>query len=137
MREKLIEHQGVVKSIRQESISVAIAQDSACSACAAASLCHASGQEQKTIEMTSKDAGTFHVGQEVTVVGEVGLGLRATLWAYVVPLFLLIGVLMIVVSQTGNEAIGALSALLSLTFYYLLLFMFRGRMRKSFSFRIK
>ena len=137
MREKLIEHQGFIKGIQQESISVVITQDGACSACAAASLCHVSNQNQKTIEVMSKDTGNYHVGQEVTVIGEVGLGLRATLWAYVVPLFLLISVLIIVISQTGNEALGALSALLSLAFYYVLLFMFRGKMRKSFSFRIK
>lgn len=136
MSKKLIEHQGFIKSIQQESISVVIAQDSACSACAAASLCHASNQNQKTIEVTSKDAGNFHVGQQVTVIGEVGLGLRATLWAYIVPLSLLMGVLTSVISQTGNEALGALAALLSLALYYVLLFMFRGKVRKFFSFRI-
>ena len=78
----------------------------------------------------------YSIGQNVTIVGEIGLGLRATLWAYVIPLVLLMVVLMVSASYL-NAGIAALLALASLIPYYIILYAFRNKMQRRFSFRIK
>jgi len=137
MKERLIEHRGVVERIVPHGVIVSILQETACSACAAAQLCHSSEKKEKAIDVPCVNADAYQVGQQVTIVGELGLGLRATLWAYAVPLILLVVVLIIVVQMTGSEGIGALAALLSLVPYYIILYMLRGRLQRKFAFRIK
>lgn len=89
------------------------------------------------MEVACDDASSYKVGQEVIVVGDIGLGMRATLWAYAVPLVLLMAVLITVGSQTGSEGIAALAALLSLLLYYMVLYMFRDKLQRRFTFKIK
>jgi len=137
MNKRQIEHRGVVERILPHAIVVSIAQETACAACAAASLCHSSEKQEKQMEIACQDSSSYRVGQEVTIVGSIGLGLRATLWAYVVPLVLLIIVLMTVTHYTANEGVGALVAIASLVPYYVMLYFLRDRLQRSFQFRLK
>ena len=137
MKGRQIVHRGVVERIDSQSLVVSIVQEVACSACAAAALCHSSEKQQKQVEVAVADAGSYRVGQAVTIVGELGLGLRATLWAYVVPLVLLMVVLLLATRLTSSEGLGALVALLSLVPYYAVLYLLRERLQRRFKFRIK
>ena len=132
-----IEHRGVVERVVSHTLIVSIVQDVACSACAAAALCHSVEKKQKLVEVVASDVSRYQVGQEVTIVGELGLGLRATLWAYVVPLLLLMLALMLSVHLTGNEGLSAIIALLTLVPYYTLLYLLRGQLQRRFTFRVK
>ena len=89
------------------------------------------------MEVLVADSSCYHVGQEVVVVGELGLGLQATLWAYVVPLVLLMVVLLTAARLTGREGLAALLALLSLVPYFVVLYLLRNRLQQSFTFSIK
>lgn len=71
------------------------------------------------------------------LVGQVNLGLRATLWAYAVPVVLLMAVLMLTYSVTQSEGKSAVAAMLSLIPYYTILYLLRDRLQRTFSFRIK
>ena len=137
MNKRQIEHRGVVESILPHTIVVSIAQETACAACAAATLCHSSDKQEKKMEIACQDSSSYRVGQEVTIVGSMGLGLRATLWAYIVPLVVLMAVLITASRLTGNEGLGAVIALLSLFPYYILLFLFRNKLQRRFQFQIK
>ena len=137
MKGRQIEHRGVVERVVSHTLIVSVVQDVACSACAAAALCHSAEKKQKLVEVVASDAFRYQVGQEVTIVGELGLGLRATLWAYVVPLLLLMLALMLSVHLTGNEGLSAIIALLALIPYYTLLYLLRGQLQRRFTFRIK
>lgn len=137
MKERLIDCRGIVKSVMAGAVSVAIMQESACASCAAAAMCHSSEKRQKVVEVLVRDAGRYVEGQEVTIVGEFGLGLRATLWAYAMPLVLLMAVLVVVSRLTGSEGWGALVALVSLVPYYIMLYLLRDRLQRRFTFRIK
>lgn len=132
-----IEHQGTVERIMSHSIIVSIAQETACSACAAAQLCHSADKKDKHIEISCEEVSAYRVGQSVVVVGKLGLGLQATLWAYVFPLIVLMAVLLLVSMFTGSEGWGAAVALASLLPYYIILYKLRGRMQRKFSFNIK
>ena len=89
------------------------------------------------MDIACSNATSYQVGQQVTVVGRLGLGLRATLWAYVVPLLLLMAVLLAVSQVTGSEGLGALMCLLALVPYYGALYLFRNRLQRTFQFQVK
>ena len=137
MKGRQIEHRGVVERIMSHSINVSILQETACSACAAAQLCRSSDKKEKIVEIPCYDAAMYHVGQEVVIVGELGLGLRATLWAYVVPLVWMMAVLIGVSRLMGNEGLGALASLLSLIPYYIGVYLLRDNLQRKFAFNIK
>lgn len=136
MNGRQIEHRGVVERIVSQGVIVSIVQETACAACAAAQLCHSSEKKEKLVEIPCDAPSRYSIGQDVTIVGEIGLGLRATLWAYVIPLVLLMVVLMVSASYL-NAGIAALLALASLIPYYIILYAFRNKMQRRFSFRIK
>lgn len=137
MKEQQIEHIGTVERVMSHSLIVSITQETACSACAAAQLCHSADKKDKCMEIPCEDGAAYSVGQEVVIVGKLGLGLQATLWAYVFPLIVMMAVLIIVSHITGSEGWGAVVALASLLPYYIILYLLRGRMQRKFSFNIK
>jgi sigma-E factor negative regulatory protein RseC len=77
------------------------------------------------------------VGEEVTIVGTIGMGMNAVLWAYVVPLLLLIVALSLAICFIHSEPLSALIAVGVLFIYYLALYFNRNRLSKKFSFNIK
>ena len=137
MVRKQIEHRGVVEQIMSQFVSVSVMQEVACSACAAVALCNSAEKKRKSIEVFVSDPTNYKVGQEVTIVGELRLGLRAVCLAYVVPLFLLIIMLVLTTSLLSSEGLGALISLVSLLSYYIVLYLFRHRLQRYFSFRMK
>lgn len=137
MKARRIEHNGTVERIMSHTVVVSIAQETACAACSVASLCHSADKEQKSIEIVTSEASKYEVGQPVTIVGEVGLGLRAVIWAYVVPILLVVGVLMFVSYLTAREGLAAVIALSSLVPYYIILYGLRGMLQRRFSFSLK
>ena len=137
MGKRQIEHRGVVERVMSHGISVSIVQETACAACAAAALCHSSEKQQKMIDVPVVNAMNYRKGQEVTLVGEIGLGLRATLWAYAFPLVLLMVALMLGTRLTGSEGWGAMIGLFALVPYYIVLYMLRNKLQRTFSFRVK
>jgi sigma-E factor negative regulatory protein RseC len=62
---------------------------------------------------------------------------KALLLAFGVPFLVLVCVLVLVLKLTGNEGVAALSGLLALVPYYLVLYFFRRRIREQLSFYIE
>ncbi len=137
MKNRQIVHRGVVESIKPQGVVVGIMQEVACSSCAAASLCHVGEGKHRSIVVECNCSEIFVVGQQVRLVGQAKLGLRATLWAYAVPLASMVAVLIVVTHFTDSEGWGALAALLSLVPYYTALYLLRERLQRKFSFTIE
>ena len=131
-----IRHQGIIDSIDGQDIIVRITQSSACGGCQARNICRAAESKDKLVEVHCADAGSFDVGQTVTVAGAESLGLKAVTFAFGLPLLLLLAVLITSVSVAGSEKVAALAALGILVPYYLVLFLLRDRMKRDFQFRI-
>lgn len=131
-----IEHQGVISEIKNNVIHVKINQVSACSGCHARSACGVSESKEKIIEIPLRHQ-SFHVGDEVAVVGSVGMGLRAVLFAFVIPLLIIVTALVIAMSLVGSELQAALVSILVLALYYSVLYLFRNQLRNSFIFDVK
>ena len=130
-----IRHEGIVESIGAKSCLVRILQASACSSCSARQLCRSSESKEKVIEVKGHYP-TLQVGDNVTLIGSVRQGLRASVLAYVVPLIIML-VALYVGTRLGGDGIGALAALLFLAIYYGILFLFRDKLDKQFSFKIE
>ena len=134
----VIRHDGVVDSIEGDCIHVRIVQASACAACGAKSLCSAAESKEKMVDVYGADAEAFQVGQRVMVEGATTMGMKAVRLAFLFPLLLLVAAIAVAVwLADGNEAIAALSALLTLTTYFLVLFACRKRLKSEFTFIIK
>ncbi len=133
---KIIYHEGVVKCVNGLQVSVLITQSSACSACAAAHLCHSSESREKVIEAWATEGDVPRVGQIVTIQGTVGQGMMAALFAYILPLVLVVGVLFVLNACQMSEAGAAVWTLLSLLPYCGLLYLLRGRLARKLTFQV-
>jgi sigma-E factor negative regulatory protein RseC len=130
-----IRHEGIVESIGTNNCSVRILQASACSSCSARQLCRSSESKEKTV-LIKGNFPTLQVGDSVTLVGTVRQGLHASVLAYVVPLILML-IALFVGTRMGSDGIGALAALLVLTIYYGVLYLFRNKLSRHFHFKIE
>lgn len=129
-----IKHLGTVESIEGSHLRVRIVQASACATCAGKQLCHSAESKEKIVDIEARDASSFAIGERVEIVGTLSQGLRAAVWAYIVPLVLLIVMLTASIRFGGDEAVAALSALFALAVYYLILYKWRHRLAQTFSF---
>lgn len=138
MKNQVISHQGVVKTIEGEHVRVSILQASACSGCAARQMCSSAEAKVKEVDLLAPDAHRYRVGQEVMLEGHLSDGRRAAMIAYGLPLVLLLLALVVGIQVTGSETVGALWSLLTVAAYYAVIFLFfRQRLQQTFSFSIK
>ncbi len=133
----LVAHEGVVTSVKGREVEVLIRQTPACEACAAASLCHAAEGRRAVVSATCPAGEMPKTGDRVVLEGTVGQGLRATVWAYVVPLVLLVGVLGAGVALLHNEGAAALLAIAVVAVYYVALHFAGKQLLRRLSFEVK
>lgn len=130
-----INHQGIVQSIGNQSVIVSISAATACSGCHAEGGCTLSGKEEKIIEVS----GSYNVakGDNVTILMSQSMGYAALFLGYLLPLVSVI-IMLIVLSSLGvSELISGLLSLAVLIPYYAVLFLFRKRINKKFTFTLK
>ncbi|MDR0973684.1 MAG: SoxR reducing system RseC family protein [Prevotellaceae bacterium] len=131
-----IEHQGIVESIDGDCCVVRIVQTSACASCTARSLCSSAETKEKLITGRSAVDG-IHVGDSVRIVGRTSVGLKAVLYAFVIPFLIVIVTLFSVSDLTHiGEAGAGMIALLALVPYYGAVYLLRNRLTKELIFSI-
>lgn len=130
-----ITHEGIIDSIEKDTIFVRILSKSACAACHSKSMCSVSEMTEKLVEI--HNAGShFTTGQEVNVILDQTLGNKAVVLGYLIPFVIMI-LTLVVASSLFSELWAGLSAIAILPPYYLLLYVFRNKLSKTFSFRIE
>lgn len=132
-----IRHCGVVEQVEDGCVHVRIVQTTACAACKVASYCNAAESKEKMIDVFCDAATEYSVGQQVVVSTSGQVAAKALLWAFGVPFVLLMSVLVLVLVLTANEGWAALSALVALVPYYIILWLFRDKMREQLAFKIE
>lgn len=132
-----IKHAGVVDGIEGGCVRVRILQSSACSGCKVAAHCNASETKEKIIDVMDADAATYHVGDSVMVMADAGVGFRASLYGYLLPLVVMVATLVIVMAWVHSEGAAALASLGVLIPYYIILYLFRNRLKSKLSFQIQ
>ena len=144
----MIKHDGIVIAVNGDgTVRVRIVQTSACAACKAKAMCASAESSEK--ELTAFTVQEFSgseikVGDEVVVMVQQKLGLKAVLLAYILPFVVMLAVVVI-----GNKAIGLFgdeamikngeaiigtAALCAMGVYYIVLGFFKDKIQKEFSF---
>ena len=129
-------HSGIVKSIDNQHIVITVLSQAACVSCHAKGACSSSDIQEKVIEIT-KWQGEYTPGERVEIISTESQGFRAVFLAYVLPLVLMVAVLVFVLSATDNEVFAAFGALIILTSYYFILYIYRNKLMKSLKFNIR
>lgn len=133
-----ISHSGIVESVSERCVKVRILQTSACAACKVASHCNASESKVKIVDVLNvPEATSLKVGDSVVVSASRDVANRALLLGFGIPFVVMIAVLIIVLWMTGNEGLAALSGVLALVPYYLLVWVFRNSIQRQISFAIE
>ena len=134
-----IKHLGIVESIDGSHVRVKILQSSACSSCSVKGNCNISETKEKIIDIHDKEsADCCSVGQEVMVCGTTSMGMKAVVLAFVLPFIVLLTALFVTMRVTdGDEATSALVSLCTLIPYYIIIYLLRNRISRTFSFTLE
>ncbi len=130
-----IEQKGIIESINENRITVRIDRGSACGHCSALGLCNLAGSAERIIEVNNP-IQLFFVGEWVQVTMSRSMGNKAILLGYFIPFVLLISTLLISSACGLPDWIAGLVSLLILIPYFIFLYIFRERLRRTFSFSI-
>ena len=131
-----ISHKGIVRSVSDDIITVAIAAESSCGDCHAKTICGFSEISEKLVHVKPECDKQFKPGDEIQVVMDSNVGTKAVLWAYMIPLFILMATIFICMQFT-SELISFFVALTLVSCHYFLLYKNKQRLERKFSFAIK
>ena len=133
-----IKHLGIVESIEGLHVKVRILQVSACSTCSIKGHCNASDMKEKMIDAYNIQCIPLNIGERVMVCGTTSMGIRAVILAFAVPFVILLLSLFFIMSITGgDELLSAIVSLCTLVPYYLIIYIMRNKMGRTFSFTVE
>lgn len=133
----MIEHKGVIASISGNKLSVKILQESACSSCHAKGACMAADSKEKRVDITDF-TGKYKINDSVIIEGKESMGYKAVFWAFVIPLLILVLTIVLATSVWKlGEMEAAITSIITLAPYYVILYLLRNKMANSFKFTIK
>lgn len=127
-----IRHEGVVLSVSGQTAHIRIVQASACSTCAARSMCMSSESKEKL--MDARMIEPMQAGDRVEVMVAERLAWKGVLLAYIMPFVVMLAVIAGLEWVLQSEAVIGTIALCAVAVYYLILSLFRKRLQKQFSF---
>ena len=131
-QENLIEHEGIIQHISGDTVRVLIVQSAACAGCHAQGACMAADKTEKIIDAQATEP--VRVGDSVTVYAQQKLGIKAVVLAFVVPFLLIFITLALTGLFTDKETVTGTAALAVLIPYYVVLSLFKDKLKKEFVF---
>ncbi|MBS2213637.1 SoxR reducing system RseC family protein [Carboxylicivirga mesophila] len=131
-----IEHEGIVTEVSPHLIKVRIVNESACASCHAKGSCTAADLQDKIIDVYQSESNV-QIGQKVMILGKKSLAPKAVLLAYIYPILIILAVLVTVFYLTADELLAGGMALAALVPYYLVIYLLKDKLKRTFSFTIK
>ena len=131
-----VSHEGIVTEIDNNNIQIKILSKSACASCNIKTACNMSEMQEKIITIAAPKDKELTVGQEVRVSIALGQANKAVIFAYVIPSIILISMIFILNGFKIDEGINALISIGSLIPYYLILFLFKDKIKRNFEYEI-
>lgn len=125
-----VRQSATVLTVTDTEITLEVCRAEACGACRARSACGGSSERTMTL---ANDGQGYSVGEQVTLVMERSMGLKAVIIAYLVPVFLMIGALLALRSVGLSELVSGGVTLLVLVVYMLMIRVFRGFISREIS----
>lgn len=132
-----ISHRGRVVEITPETTSVEIISESACASCHAKGLCGLGESKSKLIQLPTSPYLQVAVRDEVDVLLSATMGHKAVWIAYVIPFAVLMSVLLALSGFGLSELVSGLAAIACVGVYYLMIWLFRGKLKNEYIFNIK
>lgn len=127
----------MVSEVGEKLVEVEFTTESACSECKAKGLCGVEDGNKRFVTVWEPNAQYYVVGEEVMIgVSEV-MGMKAAMWAYIIPFFILFGCLCVTSLLKWGELASGLSSLGVLCLYYVVLWFFRRHIEKEIVFKIR
>ena len=136
-RSKDVSHTGKIVKMTPQVTTVAILQHGACAQCHAAGLCGMGDVAEKAVEVPTDPYASYKVGDEVEVILKASMGMKAVYLAYLIPLVVLLAVILGLIGLGIGEVPAGLSGMAAVGVYYLLLWLFRGKLQNEYIFTIK
>lgn len=134
--ENKISHEGIITKIEDSNIEVKILSRSACASCNIKGACNMSEMQEKIITIPAPKDKNLSIGQEVKISMGLGQANRAVIFAYVIPLIILVAMIFILSTLKIEEGLNALISIGTLIPYYMILFLFRNRLKRKFKYEI-
>jgi sigma-E factor negative regulatory protein RseC len=129
------EQKGFIESIQANRITVRIDRGSACGHCTAQGLCNLAQSTEQTIEINNSTQ-VYSVGEYVQVTMSRSMGNKAIIMGYFIPFILLIATLLILSTFGLPDWFTGLASIFILIPYFVILFIFREKLRRTFTFSI-
>ena len=137
MKKETISHKGKIVNMTPQVTTVSILQHAACGECHAAGICGMGDMAEKLVEVPTDPYGNYSVGDEVEVLLKTSMGLKAVWLCYAIPLVVLLGTVVGLLSAGVEEAAAGLVGLAAIGLYYLLLYLFRNKLKNEYIFTIQ
>jgi sigma-E factor negative regulatory protein RseC len=131
-----IRHEGIVTAIKNGTVSVRIERGSACASCHANGACTLLDKQRQLVEVVQPAGLLLAVGDEVLILEKKSLGMWAVFFAYVLPLFIVLLMLITLLLMNKSDIFAGVLSLLTLVPYYSLFFLLRGRLKNRFVFTL-
>lgn len=134
--ENRISHEGIITKIDNDNVEVKILSKSACASCNIKTACNMSEMQEKIITIPAPKDKKLSIGQDVVISIRLGQANRAVIFAYVIPVIILISMIFILSILKIDEGINALISIGSLIPYYFVLFLLKDRIKRKFEYEI-
>ncbi len=132
-----ITHKGRIVAIDPDITTIEIISESACAACHAKGLCSLGESKVKEVQVRTSAWNPHQIGDEVEVVLKKAMGYKAVFIAYGMPLVVLFAALAILTQLGVGELYAGLGALGAVALCYLVIFLFRNKISKEYTFYLK
>lgn len=133
--DNLVKHKGFISKISENSVTVSLIGNVNCDACNGKAACGISESNVKEIEIFDSRK-SFGINDQVEVVMEKSLGLKAVFWMYIFPFLLMIFTLIVSMAFFAEWFSGLLSLLILIP-YYLTIYFFRNTFKKAFKLSVQ
>lgn len=131
-----VSHDGIITGINGDEVEVKILSKSACVSCNIKGACNMSEMKEKIINVPYPKNKDLSIGQNVNVSMGLGQANKAVIFAYVIPTIILFSMIFISNYFKIEEGINALISIGSLIPYYLILFLFKKKIKRKFEYEI-
>ncbi len=134
---KNIEHLAEIISIEGYMVEVKMVVSSACVSCQAKTACGVSESVDKRVDVFVEDPSLFEIGDNVMVTITQSMGMKAVLYAYILPFVLLLSSLLLTLNLGFSESVAGLTSLGVVGFYYVGLYLMRDKLDREIIFNLR
>ena len=133
-KNEVVSHEGIVQSIDGDKVTIKMTVASACAGCHARHLCSSLDSRDKLVEAENLYHLPLEVGEKVTVTLQEKLAMKAVILCFLIPFMLMFVFFILLNYLTKNELVASLVSLGSIALYYYIVWLFRSRIAREYSF---